>query len=314
MIYLNHLSWAVGEERRTVEEAGDRGLLVSPAALLREAGFQEHHTCGSDTSAYDLASRAIEPIRAHLPGTGAIVYATTLPLNGSIGSEVRFRETRDVKHLMDFPASHVQADFGLDRAFVIGLAQQACTGLLGSLRLAALLLRGDPAVGRVLCVTADRFPPGALYEQSYNLISDGAAACMVSTEPGGYRLLAAHAITNGALATASDDETVGVYFSYTHRIIQETLAQAALRMEDIAWIVPQNMNVRAWQILGRLLKIDEARVAFPTLGSIGHVIAADNLINLATLAGRGDVHAGDRLLLVMSGYGLNWQCVVLEAL
>src|SRR5262245_2001755 len=180
MIYLDHIGWAVGEERWTVEEAGARGRLVSPAALLREAGFHHHHTCGEGTTAYDLAARAIEPIRAHLPGTGAIVYATTLPLNGSVGSEARFRETRDVKHLMDFPASHVQADFGLDGAFVMGLAQQACTGLLGSLRLAGLLLRADPAVGRVLCVTADRFPAGALYEQSYNLISDGAAACVVS--------------------------------------------------------------------------------------------------------------------------------------
>jgi 3-oxoacyl-[acyl-carrier-protein] synthase-3 len=287
---------------------------LSTPALLREAGFEQHHTCGAATTAYTLAARAVEPIRAHLAGTGAIVYATTLPLNGNIGSEARFRETRDVKHLMDFPASHLQADFGLDGAFVVGLAQQACTGLLGSLRVAALLLSAESDVRRVLCVTADRFPPGALYEQSYNLISDGAAACVVSTTPGGFRWLAAHAITNGALATASDDETVGAYFSYTHRVIQETLLRAGLRMEDMAWIVPQNMNVRAWQILARLLKVDEARVAFPTLGSIGHVIAADNLINLATLVARGVVRAGDRMLLVMSGYGLNWQCVILEAL
>jgi 3-oxoacyl-[acyl-carrier-protein] synthase-3 len=312
-LYVDRVAWALGEERRTVEEAGGRGLLVSAPPLLREAGFDQHHTCGDATTAYHLAARAVEPIRAHLAGTGALVYATTLPLNGSIGSEARFRETRDVKHLMDFPASHLQADFGLDGAFVIGLAQQACTGLLGSLRLAAALLRAEPDVRRVLCVTADRFPPGALYEQSYNLISDGAAACLVSTEPGGYRLLAAHAITNGALATASDDETVGVYFSYTHRAIRETLARAGLSMEDIAWIVPQNMNVRAWQILARLLKIDEARVAYPTLPSIGHVIAADNLINLATLHAQGGVRPGDRVLLVMSGYGLNWQCVILEA-
>ena len=312
-VFVDHLAYALGEETSTVEEAAARRRLISEPAMLREAGFELHHVAGESTSAYDLAARAVGAVRERLGDVGAIVYATTLPLNGNVGSEARFRETRDVKHLMDFPASHVQADFGLERATVIGLSQQACTGLLGSLRLAAALLKSEPAIGRVLCVTADRFPPGALYEQSYNLISDGAAACVVSTEPSGFRLLGAHAITNGALAAASDDETVGAYFGYTHRAIQETLAQAGLDVGDIAWIVPQNMNVRAWQILGRLLKVDVARVAYPTLARIGHVIAADNIVNLRHLVEQGSVRRGERVLLVMSGYGLNWQCVILEA-
>src|SRR5262249_60255884 len=110
----------------------------------------------------------------------------------------------------------------------VGLHLQACPLPRGPRRLVAAVPRSEPATGRVLCVTADRFPPGALYEQSYNLISDGAAACLVSSEPGSFRLVATHAITNGALAAASDDETVGAYFSYTHRAIQETLARAGL--------------------------------------------------------------------------------------
>ena len=191
-VFVDHLAYALGEETSTVEEAAARRRLISEPAMLREAGFELHHVAGESTSAYDLAARAVGAVRERLGDVGAIVYATTLPLNGNVGSEARFRETRDVKHLMDFPASHVQADFGLERATVIGLSQQACTGLLGSLRLAAALLKSEPAIGRVLCVTADRFPPGALYEQSYNLISDGAAPTPVEAlgEPLDERLLA----------------------------------------------------------------------------------------------------------------------------
>src|SRR5690606_39577843 len=58
----------------------------------------------------------------------------------------------------------------------IGLGQQACTSMLGSLRIARALLRDEPELGRILCVSADRFPDGAEHEQAYNLISDGAAA------------------------------------------------------------------------------------------------------------------------------------------
>lgn len=54
-------------------------------------------------------------------------------------------------------------------------------------------------MAKILCITADRFPEGSLYEQSYSLISDGASACIVSTQPipEGFRYIEHHAITNG---------------------------------------------------------------------------------------------------------------------
>jgi 3-oxoacyl-[acyl-carrier-protein] synthase-3 len=311
-VYVDHLSFALGDDTRSVEDAHERGVTISRAADLREAGFTQHHVCKPQTTAYDLAARAVSGIREHLNGTGAIVYSTCLPLNGNIGEEKKFTETRDVKYLMDFPASHLQADFGLDGAFVIGLNQQACTGVLGSLRLARMLLTSEPQIERVLCVTSDRFPPGALYEQAYNLISDGAVACMVQAAPSAFRLLACHAITNGAMARASDDETVGSYFNYTHRVIRETLVAAGLEMKDIDWVVPQNTNQKAWQILARLLRFDFDRVFFSTLSTVGHLISGDNIINLRALIDERGIKSGERLLLFMAGYGLNWQCVILQ--
>jgi 3-oxoacyl-[acyl-carrier-protein] synthase III len=311
-IYLDHLSFALGDQVRSVEESAAQGKLRSSVASLKEAGFRRHYVCRPGNTAYDLARAAVSPIRGDLGEINAIVYATCLPCNGNIGKEENFCSTGDVKALMDFPASHLQSDFELHGAFVIGVNQQACTGMLGSLRIARMLLLAEPEARRILCVTADRFPEGASYEQSYNLISDGAAACVVSTEPVGFRWVAGHAITNGSMARASDDEVVGGYFAYTHRLIQETLAGAELDLADVDWIVPQNTNVKAWQILARLLKVDLERIFFPTLGDFGHVISGDNLINLKRLLEEGRVRSGERVLLVMAGYGVNWQCVILE--
>lgn len=311
-IFINHLAIALGDETSTVEASAEKGRTLSAAAVLKDAGFNTHHTCAEATTAYDLARRAVGEIEAELDGVGAIIYSTCLPLNANIGKEKKFSETGDVKHLMDFPASHLQSDFGLNKAIVIGLNQQACTGMLGSLRLARTLLIAEPDIQRVLCVTADRFPEGALYEQSYNLISDGAAACIASTTPEGFRLIAHHAVTNGAMSKATDDETVGSFFSYTHRVIQETLDKAELDIESIDWIVPQNTNQKAWQILARLLKFDFERVYFPTIGEAGHVISGDNIINLKRLADEQKIKPGQRALLFMAGYGLNWQCVIVE--
>ena len=213
---------------------------------------------------------------------------------------------------MDFPASRLQAEFGLSRAIVVGLHQQACTGMLGALRVAGALLATEPTWRRVLCVTADRFPAGAWYEQAYNLISDGAAACVVGRDPAPLRLLTVQQITNGGLARAGDDQTIGTYFAFTHRVMRQTLARVGMTASELDWIVTQNTHEKAWQILARLLEVEHGKVWCPTLPDAGHVISADVIVNLSALLDSGRVRSGQRVALVMAGFGLNWQCALLE--
>jgi 3-oxoacyl-[acyl-carrier-protein] synthase-3 len=313
--HVDGFVYALGQIKRDVEQTEADGRLFSTAADLVSAGFRWHHVCDPETTAYDLARLAVAQLadQGRLGGIDAIVYATCLTLNGNLGSPAEFERTSDVKHLMDYPGSRLQAAFGLDDAVVVGLNQQACTSMLGSIRLADALLASEAEWDRILCVTADRFPEGAVYEQAYNLISDGAAACVVSRATNAFRLVTAHQVTNGALAQATDDETVGTYFSFTHRLVSEALAKAGLVPGDIDWVVPQNTNENAWRVLGPMLGIDVGRVWFPTLRDVGHVISGDNVVNLASLVEAGELRPGDRLLLVMAGFGLNWQCVVLQA-
>lgn len=310
--FVDHFSYAVGEHAVGVAESAERGLVRSDAVALRQAGFARHHICRNGAGVYELASRTVAAIQDRLGRIDAIIYSTCLPLNGNVGSYQVFRETRDVKHLMDFPASRLQSDFGLSSAMVFGISQQACTGMLGSLYVANALIASDQRMSRILCITADRFPEGAIYEQSYNLISDGAAACIVSTEPAGFRYIVGHAATNGALSISSDDETVGSFFSYAHRVINETLRKARLDIKDIDWIVPQNTNIAAWRIMCHLLPFESERVYCPTLADVGHMISGDNIANLKHMANNGVAKTGERVLLFMAGYGLNWQAIVLE--
>jgi 3-oxoacyl-[acyl-carrier-protein] synthase-3 len=314
-VYVDSFAYALGERKTHISESAAAGRLFSDAEDLEGAGFGWHHLCEPGTTAYDLAKAATTPIAQSggLDGVDAIVYSTCLPLNGNAGDVERWRETRDVKYLMDFPASRLQADFDLGETVVIGINQQACTAMLGSLRFSRALLATEPQWRRILCVTADRFPEGSLYEQAYNLISDGAAACVVGREPQGLKLLAAHQITNGALGQASDDETVGTYFSFTHRLVRETLAKVGLTGADLDWVVSQNTNDKAWLILARLLGVPQDRIWAPSMRDVGHVISADNVVNLSMLLASGRLRPGHKVALVMAGFGLNWQCVILEA-
>ncbi|MFP5377228.1 MAG: 3-oxoacyl-[acyl-carrier-protein] synthase III C-terminal domain-containing protein [Acidimicrobiia bacterium] len=310
--YVGSFTYALGRRKWSVEESVAAGRTRTGAAGLLDAGFRFHHACDDDETAYDVAEAAARSTGVAEVGADAIVYATCIPANANLADPARFAASGDVKDLMDFPASRLQAALGLGGAVVVGLDQQACTGMLGSVRLASALLGAEPAMERVLCVGADRFPPGAAYEQAYSLISDGAGACLVSRRPAGYRLLAAHHITNGALVSAGDDETVGAYFSYTHRLVAELLAKAGVAAGELAWVVPQNTNLKAWRILSRLLSVDHERVWCPSLPDVAHVISADNVVNMAHLEASGRARPGDKVLLAMAGYGMNWQALLLE--
>jgi 3-oxoacyl-[acyl-carrier-protein] synthase-3 len=310
--YLDNIHYTLGESRYDVSQAVSSGLTVSTEQALRDAGFSKHYICEASTPVYQLAKRCLEPLSDELNDVDAIVYSTCLPVNSNIGMVESFHKTGDVKHLMEFPASHLQHDFNMHEAQVFGLTQMACTGVLASLRMARMLINDDQDIHKVLCITADRFPEHAHYEQSYNLISDGAAACLVTDQPDGYRIIGAHGLTNGALAAANDDETVGSFFTNAHQVINETLNKANLTLADIDWIVPQNTHRNAWQILSSLLPFDYKRIAHPTISEVGHVISGDNLINLKHLEQKDCIKNGDKVLLFMAGYGLNWHCVLLE--
>lgn len=310
-LYVGSFAHALGARKRHVQESAADGLLRSEPEDLQAAGFEWHRICEPDETAYDLARSAVAEIAASggLDRIDAIVYATCLP-------DAHRPGVQDVKELMDFPASRLQAEFGLSRAIVVGLHQQACTGMLGALRVAGALLSTEPGWRRVLCVTADRFPPSAWYEQAYNLISDGAAACIVGRDAGWMtvplRLLTVQQITNGGLARAGDDQTIGTYFAFTHRVVRQTLARVSMTASELDWIVTQNTHEKAWQILARLLEVEHAKVWCPSLPDAGHVISADVIVNLSALLATGQLRRGQRVALVMAGFGLNWQCALLE--
>ncbi len=311
-VYINCQAVAFPECLQTVEASAAAGLTKTDALTLRASGFGHHRVACAGASCDELARRAVGDLGSAIMGVTTIVYATVLPSNANLAHQGAFEQSRDIRDVARYPASRLQADLDLGQASVIGLTQQATTGMLGAIRIARALLVAEPSQSRILCVVADLVPPGALYEQSFSLLSDGASACVVSREPGGYRLVANHAITIGALLDASDDQIAGTHFGFCNRIITETLVVAGLSIQEIDWIVPQNTSPKVWQILARSLGFPLERVVRWTVADVGHVLGSDNLVNLQALEATGQLKSGDRLLLFMASFGMNWQGLILE--
>lgn len=311
-IYLHSVVSELGERCVTVEETSQQGLLHSDPAHFREAGFAHQRICLPETTCLDLAQRAAMQLQGQLQSVSGIVYHSALAANAQHLPYRVFEQSREIRHLAEFPVSHLQDALGLEQAFTLGISQQACTGFVGALRVARALLSTEPDLAELLCVTSDRVPEGGLRESTYNPLADAALACLVGRERQGFQILAVHQITNGALATRSADELVGSYFTYTHRVITQALAKSGLGIEDIAWIVPQNLARAAWQVMSSLLGFDSERVLCPSVAEVGHLVSGCNFLNLQRGLAESRFRPGERVLLPVAGYGLNWQCLVLE--
>jgi 3-oxoacyl-[acyl-carrier-protein] synthase-3 len=307
---ITAIAYALPEQRLTVEELDDRALLAGGAPRLRAFGFEHVHV--SDVDAGELALRAARGLADTHPfdpdSIDALFYAGALPSSHSA------RSSGGPLDGFCYPAARLQYELGLLNATVTGISQAGCVGLMRAVQLAADFLGAHPEAARVLAVSADVLARDQPREILYNVISDGACAVLVERDASRNRVLAYRNLSKGYYwyVNASAAEIVAAYFPTARTIVKEALAAAGLAPADVAWVMPQNVSRRSWEILMELLALPSARLYADNIASKGHVIAADNFINLADASSAGLLRRGDRLLLFNFGFGANWSCMLLE--
>jgi 3-oxoacyl-[acyl-carrier-protein] synthase-3 len=307
---ISAIAHALPARRVTLEALDSAGLLVGGASRLRALGFDGVHV--SDVDAGELALRAIRALAEMHPfdpeTVDALFYAGALPASHAAATRGELLDG------FSYPGGRVQYELGLLNATVTGVSQAGCVGLVRAVQLAADFLTAHPDARRALAVSADVLPPDAPREILYNVISDGACAVLVERDSPRNRIMAWRNVTKGYYwdVRAHDAEIVAAYFPTARTVVRETLESAGVRPDEIAWVIPQNVSRRSWEILFELLELRTARLFADNIAPIGHVIAADNFINLADATSRQLLHSGDRLLLFNFGFGANWSCMLLE--
>ena len=96
------------------------------------------------------------------------------------------------------------------------------------------------------------------------------------------------------------------------RVWHDRYEKAGLTIDDIAVVIPHNVSLRSWEILGRLIKCPADRIYTDNISKVGHTIASDNLLNLRHATEAGLVKKGDYMLLFTFGYGSNWASMVVQ--
>jgi 3-oxoacyl-[acyl-carrier-protein] synthase III len=287
-----------------------RGLLVSPAAAMEEFGFRGVHVsdCPGDELALEALQRLVTEAALDPESVDLLLYAGAIPESQRVAAGGPLEG-------FTYPAARLLYEAGFARATAIGISQTGCTGLMTAVALAADHLRAHPESNRVMCVSADVLPDGMPREVIYNLISDGACAVLVERDAPRNRILAHRQIAKGYYWNpgACQNELIAAYFPTARTLLREMLEDLRLAIDDIALVVPHNVSLRSWQILLPLVGLPIDRLFADNIAAKGHVIAADNFINLRDAWDKQRVRAGDRLLLFNFGFGANWACLALEA-
>jgi 3-oxoacyl-[acyl-carrier-protein] synthase-3 len=310
-IGITAISYALPEHAVDLLTMDERGLLDSPVDVLTEFGFRWVYV--SDRPADELALIALRRLIAENgiepESVDALLYAGAIPESHRVADDGGALEG------FNYPVARLQYEGGLINATTIGIGQAGCTGLLSAVTLAVDHLRANPEARRVICASADVLPADHKREIIYNVVSDGACAVLVERDGVRNRILARRHVAKGYYwnAGARKNEIVAAYFPTSRTIVRDTLSACGLSADDIALIVPHNVSLRSWQILLPLLGMSPDRLFADNIAAKGHVIAADNFINLKDAWDRDRITAGDRLMLFNFGFGASWACLVLEA-
>ena len=312
------------ERVATIGELHGRGLLRGSPHTLESFGFETVHLAGAESN-IDMAIAAAEKVldesgidRSEI---GMILYAAALNSSSTLwdgngdashGSSVLRLE--NVADLFKYPVSLLQTELDLPNASVVGINQLGCASIFAALRMARALIVAEDDLKAVLCVSADKFPAGRHRDLAYNLVSDGACAAIVRRDDSRNRIVECTQVTKGALwdSEAIENEIIATYFPTATALVERTLAKAGLEMDDIALVIPHNVSLRSWEILGRLIGCPPERIYTENIARVGHTIASDNLLNLRRATESGLIEKGDYLLLFTFGYGSNWACMIVQ--
>lgn len=285
------------------------GKLDTPVDVLREFGFAGAHV--SDAPADALALTALRRLcadaRIDPESIDLLFYAGAVPHSHAVATGGSLQD-------FSYPVARLQYECGFTNAITLGIGQAGCTGLMAAIDLAAAHLAAHPEAQRAICVSADVLAPDAKREIIVNVISDGACAVLVERGAARNRLVTSRRISKGYYwdATGRYNEIVAAYFPTAITVVRETLAAAGMTVDDVRLIIPHNVSRRSWDILMPLIGIAPERLFAENIARTGHVIAADNYINLKDALDAGRLRPGERALLFNFGFGATWAAAIVE--
>lgn len=249
--------------------------------------------------------------------------ARGLPLLSGNEHRIRYvigaRTLATVAPLETNPLHEVAARLGLDHAVVFTLTQHACASALLAVDMAGRLLGEDPDPDSLaLVLTGEKaFSPESQVIPGITVMGEGTAACLVAARRGSDRQLSYATRTLGQYHSVPLPDELAAPYTQDYVVtlvdtIKQALAMSNTPLDDLALILPHNVNRVSWKRTCKELDYPMAKVYLDNVPLYGHCFGADSFINYLDARAAGQIKPGDRYLMASVGLGSTFSAMVLE--
>lgn len=253
----------------------------------------------------------------------AILSGAVRGLKGLHGNESRVRYAIAARTMStgtrsdEYPIEDLCLGLGLTNAVGFTLGQHGCaTGLLAvSLAGELLAADGDPDA-LALVLTGEKTHPVIEIIPESAVMGESTAACLVSASGERDELLSYVTRTYGQWTSVPpyplDADFIKQHNELLADIMHTAVKDAGMCLEDVALILPHNVNRLTWSWTCRLLDIPLERVYLDNIPVTGHCFAADPFINLAHARDSGRLRPGDIYVMAAVGLGATFSAAVVR--
>jgi 3-oxoacyl-[acyl-carrier-protein] synthase-3 len=204
----------------------------------------------------------------------------------------------------------ISQEFGLHRAVGFSISQQNCVSFLASLRLIRNLMHVRPQIRKAIVFGADITRNERLRNiEEVGIQSDGTYSVLVERDQPRNRLLHMAFRTFGEYyAGIRSDQRLGdelnqMYYLSTYRLIARVIDESGLKRDQIARLLPHNVNLPGWNRLARALKLCKEALFSDNIPIKGHLYGGDGIVNLHDCEQIPLLKPDDPFIIFSMGYG-----------
>ena len=217
------------------------------------------------------------------------------------------------------PLHEVLARLGLGHATAFAVTQHACASGLLAVDLAGRLLAadGDPDARALVLTGEHAFTQGAMLVPRTTVMGEASTACLVRPDGDRDRLIMYAVDMYGEFDDFQISDEMAAHYREVYpkvlgEIISAAIERAGLQPQEIALLLPHNVNTISWERVCDLIGFPVERVLLENVPHTGHCFCGDMFINYRTAVDSGRLRPGDHYMIIGVGTGATFAAMVFQ--